>query len=81
MFRDQLQDRLAAEPFEPFRIKLVNGDRTDVFDPLTVSVERRTIFVASTDGNWLLFPINKINSIESIMADFHGELAAHSTDQ
>jgi hypothetical protein len=29
------------------------------------------------DQNWVLFPLDKIASIESLMADFPGELAKH----
>ena len=72
--RVRLRRLLDATPFEPFRIKLVNGDHQDVFDPLTVSLERRVVFIASPDQNWCVFPVSKINSIESLIADYHGQL-------
>jgi hypothetical protein len=75
--RDYLQELLAAHPFEPFRIKLVNGDLYDVFDPQTVAVQLRRVTIASHDQNWVVFPIGKINSIESLIADYQGELHAH----
>jgi hypothetical protein len=77
MIRTRIRRLLAAEPFEPFRIKLVNCDVHDIFDPQTVSLERDVIFIASTDQNWVMFPFSKINSIESLIADYHGESAAH----
>lgn len=78
MISERLEKLLRGSPFEPFRIKLVNGDNHDGFDLQTVAVQRRTVFLASPDQNWYLFPTNKINSIESLIADYHGEAAAHS---
>jgi len=66
-----------AERFEPFRIKLIHGDYHDVFDPNTVSFERQVLFIASTDQNWVVFSYSKINSIESLIADYHGQSATH----
>ena len=77
MIKSQLGRLLRAEPFEPFRIKLVNNDLHDVFDPQTVSFARGVVFIASEDQNWVMFPFSKINSIESVIADYHGQAAAH----
>jgi hypothetical protein len=77
MRRDHLRELLAAEPFEPFRLKLVNGDIHDVFDPLTVSPARQEVFIALPDLNWVTFTYDKINSAESLIADYHGQLAEH----
>ena len=73
MIKLRLRRLLDADPFEPFRIKLVNGDHYDVFDPQTLSVERRVVFIASLDQNWVVFPVDKVNSIESLIADYHGQ--------
>ena len=70
MIRDHLNQLLAREAFEPFRIRLVNGDSHDVFDPQTTAVLRSTVVIASHDQNWVVFPIDKINSIESLIADY-----------
>jgi hypothetical protein len=35
------------------------------------------IFIASDDQNWAMFPFSKINSIESLIADYHGRVADH----
>lgn len=74
---DELQDLVDSEPFEPFRIKLVNGDHIDVANPGTVAVQRSTVCLYFRDGHWLVFPLDKINSLESLVADFRGELAEH----
>lgn len=76
MITDRLRELLLADPFEPFRLKLVNGDWFDVFDPQTVAPQQATVYIASNDQNWVLFPIDKINSIESLMADYHGHADA-----
>ena len=76
MIRTRIRRLLAATPFEPFRINLVNRDAHDIFDPQTVSFERDVIFIAATDQNWAMFPFSKINSVESLMADYHGQSAS-----
>jgi hypothetical protein len=80
MIRTRIRRLLAAEPFEPFRIKLVNQDHHDIFDPQTASFERDVNFIASEDQNWAMFPFSKINSIESLIADYHGQAAAHGAE-
>jgi hypothetical protein len=77
MRRDHLRDLLAADPFEPFRLKLINGDIHDVFDPQTVSPGRHEVFIALPDLNWVSFAYDKINSVESLISDYQGQLAEH----
>ena len=77
MIRDHLRQLLGRDPFEPFRIRLVSGDYHDVFDPLTVVVEALSVLILPHDQNWLIFPVDKINSLESLIADYQGELAEH----
>jgi hypothetical protein len=77
MLREQLRELIDREPFEPFRIKLVNGDAHDVFYPDNTAVQKWTVSITSPDQNWVVFPIDKIASVESLIADFHGELAKH----
>ncbi len=75
MLRDDLQDLIDKEPFEPFRIKLVNGDAHDVFHPQNVAVLTTTVNITPPDQNWVLFPIDKIASVESLIADYPGQAA------
>jgi hypothetical protein len=72
VLRNELEDLLAHEPFEPFRLKLVNGDRHDVFYPHNVGLLGFTVYIPQPDQNWVIFPIDKIASIESLIADYHG---------
>ena len=36
-----------------------------------------SVSITPPDQNWVLFPLDKIASIESLIADFAGELAKH----
>jgi hypothetical protein len=73
MFLDELQDLIDKEPFEPFRIRLDNGDIHNVFNPQNLALQRSTVWIAFPDGNWVMFPIGKICSCECVMADYQGE--------
>lgn len=77
MLKAQLRQLVDREPFEPFRIRLVNGDVHDIFHPQNVAVQKTLIHVSPPDQNWFIFPINKIASVESLFADFTGELTKH----
>ena len=77
MIRTELERLIYRATFEPFRIKLVNGDRHDVFDPQSVAVLKRAVSIVPHDQSWVVFPINKIASIESLIEDYAGELAKH----
>lgn len=66
-----------AEPFEPFRIKLLNGDGHNVGDPRTLVIGREFVWVFSPDQHWAIFPIFRINSMESLVSDFRGESAEY----
>ena len=77
MLREELQELIDAEPFEPFRLKLVNGDRYDIADPRSIALMSDFVMIASADQQWVMFPFNKINSLESLLPDLLGELAAH----
>jgi hypothetical protein len=70
---------LYAGRFEPFRIKLVNGDYHDIADPQTVSLECKVVFIAENNQNWVVFSNTKINSIESLMEDYKGKLLEHES--
>ena len=73
----ELQKLMFKEPFEPFRIKLVNGDQFDVADPMTLAFQGTSVWMGFRDGHWLVFPLDKVNSFESLVADFPGEFAMH----
>jgi hypothetical protein len=77
MIRSELGRLIAKDPFEPFQIKLVNGDAHNVFYPDNVVVEKMIVSIMWPDQNWVVFPLDKIASLESLIADFPGELGTH----
>jgi hypothetical protein len=64
--RDELQYQAAADPFEPFLIKLVNGDSHEIRDPQDLSIGTGTATITTADKRWTVFPLDKINSLESL---------------
>jgi hypothetical protein len=73
-FQNDLSKLATREPFEPFRIRLVNGDFHDIFYPQNVVVTKTIVNIHAPDQNWVFFPIDKIASVESLIADYQGEL-------
>lgn len=71
MLLDDLKELLAKEPFDPFRIRLVNGDSHDVFDPVLFYIYRdgTRCFYATHDGHWVLFTLDRIVSFESLFSE------------
>lgn len=65
MIRTELNDLIARQPFEPFRIVLVSGNGFDVFYATSIAVQRLTVFLSPPDGTWAVFPLDKICSVES----------------
>ena len=59
---------LGRRPFEPFRIRLVNGDFHNVGYPLSMALLSAGVYIASQDGHWTVFPLTSIASIESLIS-------------
>jgi len=74
MISDEIQELIEKEPFEPFCIKLVNGDIHNVTNPSAVVVLESEILIAMFDQNWVIFPHDKVNSLESLLDDYQGTL-------
>lgn len=73
MIGRELQRLIDLVPFEPFRIKLANGDYHDIFYPQNVAVLRGTVHIMSPDQNWTIIPFGSIACLESLIADYHGQ--------
>ena len=73
MISQEIQELIDRTPFEPFQIKLVNGDSYNVSDPRTLVVLESQIMIAMFDQNWVIFPHDKINSLESLFSDFQAK--------
>ena len=72
MIERELRALLRRQPFEPFRIKLVNGDGHDVSDADLVALLEEGIYVLSAGGHWAQFPFDRVASFESLVGDFQG---------
>lgn len=77
MFRTELEHLIDRPEFEPFRIRLVNGDQHDIFHPQNVALLQTRVHITPPDQSWVIFPINKIASVESLIEDYPGQLAKH----
>ncbi len=62
-----MRELLPAEPFDPFRIKLVNGDAHDVSNPHNVATLEEGLYITSHDGEWTQFPYDRVASLESLL--------------
>lgn len=67
MFVDTMKTLLLAEPFEPFEIRLANGDIHQVDDPWDVAIGKNavTILFSNSKGTAWCAP-NQIVSIEKV---------------
>jgi hypothetical protein len=64
---DVVRHFLVAEPFEPIEIRLANGDRHRVSDPLNVGVGKNVIVIAFSNSNRIAWcTLHQIVSIEKI---------------
>ena len=60
-----VQELLDKEPFEPFRIRMTDGNHYDVTNPdLAVAMESN-LFLALPKGRWKLLSYQNMTSIES----------------
>ncbi|HMB96148.1 MAG TPA: hypothetical protein VKK61_08930 [Tepidisphaeraceae bacterium] len=68
MTKKELEERLNAEPFEPFRINVADGKHFDVRNPrLVVPMETR-LFIAYGKEEWTFIVLRHITSLESVQA-------------
>ena len=67
MMSDEVVELLRRDPFQPFRIKLINGDGHDIANPAIVAVLEKGLYIASLDGHWAQFRYNQITSLESLV--------------
>jgi len=68
MTRKELEDRLNAEPFQPFRINTADGKHYDIRNPrLAVPMDTR-IFLATGTDDWTLIALRQVTSLQSLQA-------------
>ena len=67
VMEDEVRELLARDPFQPFHIKLANGDAHDVPNPAGAAMLERGLYIASQDGHWAQFPYDRVASLESLI--------------
>jgi hypothetical protein len=68
MSAEDLQELLNKQPFEPFRIKLSNGDAHEIRDPNLVVVMKTKVFIAFPNDRFTLCSLLHVTSVESLQA-------------
>ena len=77
MTADTIQEALDKEPFEPFRIRVTNGDSYYVHNPHMVALMKSKVFVALPDSErWVFVSYLHIAAIESLNGESHGSNGA-----
>jgi hypothetical protein len=68
MTKQEIEERLFREPFEPFRINTTDGKHFDVVNPrLAVAMDTR-VFIALGRNNWTLIALRQVTSLEGLAA-------------
>ena len=73
MIRAEIKLLILRKPFEPFRICLVHGVCHNVVSPDEIAVLTTTVQLFPADQTWMICPLDKIASVESLLTDFQGE--------
>ncbi len=58
---------LARDPFESFRIRLVNGDSHDVVHAHLAVILDEGVYLLLPDGHCAQFPFDRVASLESLI--------------
>jgi hypothetical protein len=68
MTKQELEERLDKDPFEPFRINISDGKHYDVINPdLVVAMDTR-VFIALPENRWTLIALRQVTSLEGLAA-------------
>jgi hypothetical protein len=67
MIEREVRTLLRRDPFEPFRIRLVNGEFYDVNDPELVATMDDGIYLVLQGGHWSQFPYDRVANLESLI--------------
>lgn len=70
MIERDARELLVRQPFEPFRITFLNGDRHDILAPEMVAILLEGLYVTLQGGHWVQFPYDRVASFESLIGDF-----------
>jgi len=68
MTKNELEERLTIEPFEPFRINTADGKGFDVVSPRLVVAMDTRVFIALPKNRWTLIALRQVTSLEGLEA-------------
>jgi hypothetical protein len=68
MNHDAMQELLRRQPFEPFEIRLSNGERHEVRDPEMALLLRSRLMIAQPDDRVVICPFLHIASVETLQS-------------
>lgn len=66
MTKRELEDRLARESFEPFRVNTADGKHYDVTNPRLVVPTDNRLFIVFGQDRWTDIVLRQVTSIESL---------------
>ena len=68
MNHDAMQELLRRQPFEPFEIRLTNGEKHEVRHPEMALLLRSRLVIALPDDRMLICPLLHIASVETLQS-------------
>ena len=68
MHHEAMQELLRRQPFEPFEIRLTNGEKHEVRHPEMVLLLKSRLVIALPDDRMVICPLLHIASVETLQS-------------
>ena len=68
MNHEAMQELLRRQPFEPFEIRLTNGEKHEVRHPEMALLPRSRLVIALEDDRMVICPLLHIASVETLQS-------------
>jgi len=68
MTKQEIEERLDKNPFQPFRIKTSDGKHYDVTNPDLVVAMATRVFIALPENRWTLIALGQVTGLEGLAA-------------
>ncbi|MGD0897267.1 MAG: hypothetical protein ABR915_05480 [Thermoguttaceae bacterium] len=68
MNREAMEELLRRQPFEPFEIRLTNGEKHEVRHPEMVLMLKSRLVIALPDDRMVICPLLHIASVETLQS-------------
>jgi hypothetical protein len=73
MIKDDLQERLRKKPFEPFRIRTVDGKHYDIVRPFSAVAMKTEMFLVLPNGRGKFLQLQQVKSVEDMKRNGRGK--------